>query len=187
MVAHQCDINGNLLSHLCSYIWYLINKNKWDCPSHSRNEIWHQRTNSPLTTGLDCSIEACLELCEKVDLRSRWYRLRPNGFLLYFPCLEVGQLCKNYHGIVQSLSSRLEWQGWRPVTLLVSIWLAESTKGTSVTLGRETIKCQGSKFPLLLSLSFNWFTGLYFEHTAEVTKGNRVGEHNRVCEAMKKK
>lgn len=28
VVAHQCDINGDQQSHLCAYIWYLMNKNK---------------------------------------------------------------------------------------------------------------------------------------------------------------
>lgn len=89
-------------------------------------------------------IEERLELCEKVDPRLRWYWLCPNGFLLYFPYLEVGKLCKNYYCIVHSLSLMFEWQGWQPMTLLVSLWLAESSKGMSVTLGRETIKSQSN-------------------------------------------
>lgn len=169
MGAHQCDINGNLPSHLCSYIWYLINKNKWGCPSQSRNQIWHQRTNSPLTTAAQKNAKNCVNrlICPRDDI----------GYFLMGCIFHFWKLSKYWRVLLYSYFIQIALTRLKHNVLGKQVWpLAEKAFNITVFL-----------FSLQLSLCFNWFMSLYFEHTAEVTKGDGAGQHNRVCYATKKK
>lgn len=102
-------------------------------------------------------IEERLELCEKVDPRLRWYWLHPNGFLLYFPYLEVGKLCKSYYCMH---SSFLEFDVWvtslttNDVACVIVIgWKQQRDECDPWPRNHQMPK----KFPLQLSLSL---TGL---------------------------
>lgn len=96
MVAHQCDINGDQQSHLCAYIWYLINKNKMRL-SFTLKE-WN------LTSPHKQPIDNCAGLRHRGSLGTVWKGWSVTGhigcpdvrvgILLYFPYLQVGKLSK---------------------------------------------------------------------------------------------